>query len=262
MKPGNRHNGFTLMELLVVIAIIALLMSILLPSLQRVREQAKRVVCASSLSQIGRLLEFYCGDNSGKYPEPYSGWYHYGGSTYLGVNQGLVALFPYVFNAEGSDAKGSSSVERMNIFWCPSSKFKYDEFTWKSTAFATFGYNQYCGRTSQASEWGGKTRSELEHCPMNNNAKGGWLTFTDICYRGIPGTIGVVSNHNKNGSMKIGASSMELNIPTGGNALHVDTHVEWYKEDYLTNLERNIIITLPRATNLGEWAAWLYPRTP
>jgi prepilin-type N-terminal cleavage/methylation domain-containing protein/prepilin-type processing-associated H-X9-DG protein len=61
------HKGFTLVELLVVIAIIALLLSILMPSLQKARENAKRVVCAARLHQIHFANEFYAQDYNGKY---------------------------------------------------------------------------------------------------------------------------------------------------------------------------------------------------
>src|SRR4030042_2877457 len=62
-------KGFTLIELLVVIAIIALLMSILVPALQRVRKQARGVVCQSNLKQWGTIWAMYCDDNNGMFPK-------------------------------------------------------------------------------------------------------------------------------------------------------------------------------------------------
>jgi len=55
----KRNKAFTLIELLVVIAIIALLLSIMMPALRKVKEQARKVVCASNLSQTGKALEAY-----------------------------------------------------------------------------------------------------------------------------------------------------------------------------------------------------------
>ncbi|MCK4657940.1 MAG: prepilin-type N-terminal cleavage/methylation domain-containing protein [Phycisphaerae bacterium] len=55
----KRIPGFTLIELLVVVAIIALLISILLPSLSKARELSKRLVCASNLSGLGKSCKIY-----------------------------------------------------------------------------------------------------------------------------------------------------------------------------------------------------------
>jgi prepilin-type N-terminal cleavage/methylation domain-containing protein len=63
-----KRKGFTLVELLVVIAIIALLMSILMPALARVRALAQRVVCGAHLSSIGKQLIIYSNDYDDKYP--------------------------------------------------------------------------------------------------------------------------------------------------------------------------------------------------
>ena len=60
------EDGFTLVELLVVIAIIALLMAVLLPALNRAREQGKRAVCLNQMKQLQIAWNMYCDDSKEK----------------------------------------------------------------------------------------------------------------------------------------------------------------------------------------------------
>ena len=67
-SPTGRAQAFTLVELLVVIGIIALLISVLLPSLNKARQQANLIKCQSNLRTIGQALSIYTAERKGQLP--------------------------------------------------------------------------------------------------------------------------------------------------------------------------------------------------
>ena len=83
-RTSPRHRGFTLVELLVVIGIIALLISILLPALNRARESANTIKCSSNLRTIGQGFAMYAAEHKQRLPAAYD----YRGSKITGSGAG------------------------------------------------------------------------------------------------------------------------------------------------------------------------------
>ncbi|MHC4143215.1 MAG: type II secretion system protein [Planctomycetota bacterium] len=74
-----RRKAFTLIELLVVIAVIALLLAVLMPSLRKAKDAARRISCGSRLKQWGTAINMHVGDNDGKLMAIVNKW---GGNPY------------------------------------------------------------------------------------------------------------------------------------------------------------------------------------
>lgn len=95
----TRRAGFTLVELLVVIGIIAVLIGILLPSLNRAREQARSTYCLANLRQLGIGMQLYRQYNKDYYPPRWA--------TY-GVGGGIVAESVYFWAGQAPDPQTAS----------------------------------------------------------------------------------------------------------------------------------------------------------
>ena len=104
------RRGFTLVELLVVIGIIALLISVLLPSLAKARDAAKRVACLSNLRQAHLAFVYYAADFRDQVPLGYRAAKQYN-SLVFSATAGRYVLFGHLF-LRGLMADGRA-------FYCP-----------------------------------------------------------------------------------------------------------------------------------------------
>lgn len=152
-----KPKGFTLIELLVVISIIALLLAILMPSLQKAREVARRISCASRLKQWGMAIHMHTGDNDGQLMAIVLKW---GGNAYphyinnkpqknqRGVTMWNIAdINPYI-GAFSPDYEKDGVASEMVTCPCCSGKFMQEwikQINWRNHDFVEFAYS-YFGR--------------------------------------------------------------------------------------------------------------------
>ncbi|HBG25620.1 MAG: hypothetical protein A2Y10_01205 [Planctomycetes bacterium GWF2_41_51] len=110
MKNRTKDKGFTLVELLVVISIIALLLSILIPSLNRARKQSQKIVCGTRMKQTGISQIAWSMDHGGYATPLFEKWENYIGGGAPGSDTGLLWTEMLI--------KGKYAMD-MNFFRCP-----------------------------------------------------------------------------------------------------------------------------------------------
>ena len=120
---NRRTQAFTLIELLVVISIIALLISILLPALQRAKRQARVLQCMSNLKSIGIGMAGYVASYDGRYPNPsaISVSTIYSPETFTGENDNRQALVDMANDVAGQRSGSAHSPDGGHgiISWKP-----------------------------------------------------------------------------------------------------------------------------------------------
>lgn len=129
-----RCRGFTLIELLVVVAIIALLISIMLPSLNRARSRAKDLVCRTQLRNLGIAFTMYTNEENGAIPLNYYKTYH--GSQYTAGWRALDYPWPKLmepFQGKNDNIHVCPMMLRINAAPYPRTDFDSSWAYWEHT---------------------------------------------------------------------------------------------------------------------------------
>ena len=217
-----RRKAFTLVELLVVIAIIALLMAILLPALNKAREQGKNVICRNNLRQIGIGTSLYAEDWDQMVPRGSSGqraWY--------------MLFMPFL-----AQKPIDNDYRTVDIYRCPSYPDKNQTICFVVNGWDFTNRNDWTGKEITAATRLTKCTRRAETLYLVDNENGSWraiirsATDSDVyrCDIWNPGHLPTSDSQDITTGRRIARARHR----TGCNGLYLDWHVEWMAAENMT----------------------------
>lgn len=233
---------FTVLELLAVVCVILVLVSMMLPAMSSLREKSRRLVCLSSMKQVGIGLMAYAASNRNRVPtrtpnsSGYPGMLHEDNDTSARFGRSFNQVLPGIFDYDSG--KGAE------FFTCKSQRFSAKQM-WENSGNGNW-------RCIGFFYWSIVTTNLTWSFPMpQSQFNSGRITDVDsrtpllsdpVCYAG---TVIFNANHVKNGlsgngyvpiGNGFGPNGGYYNTsgtPTGINQLHADGSGRWYKPEQL-----------------------------
>jgi prepilin-type N-terminal cleavage/methylation domain-containing protein/prepilin-type processing-associated H-X9-DG protein len=239
--PSAQHrtrNAFTLVELLVVIGIIALLISILLPSLNQARENAKSTQCLNNVRQIGIAFMMYANENKGFLPNLTASrsarrnmdWIHW--QTGRDINESNVMRF--------LSSGGRSSVSK-DVLRCPSDNWEGHQLNGNAAADGPYFYSYAVSTRIMNNNVGPPPNRYLNIARVKNAPRKVFIVEEDertiddghwVGDAGVGATNGGVANylairHDRKRILPDTTASWSRNLDRRGNVAFLDFHAEY-----------------------------------